>query len=146
MIKTLNKKRILFWLKLILYSYLRTHWRLSTILKTRNKSVWSNMLWYVKVYIFWKSIQYAIHWDKTQMLKKIPVDKINDTKYVLFFLFGAPTHQNFTFNFRFLYELKQKVHLSKTVCEIFHFWFCLGLLKFIFLLNKIHGLFDLKTS
>ena len=25
---------------------------------------------YVKVYIFWKYIQYTIHWDKTQMLKK----------------------------------------------------------------------------
>ena len=37
----------------------------STILKT-SKNV------YVKVCIFWRSIQYTIHWDKTQMLKIVP--------------------------------------------------------------------------
>ena len=49
---------------------LRIHWRLSTILKTSNKSGWSNAFWYVKVYIFWKFIRYNIHWDKTKMLKR----------------------------------------------------------------------------
>ena len=29
----------------------------------------------------------------------------------------------FTFNLQFLYELKHKVRLSKTVCGIFHFQF-----------------------
>ena len=48
------------------------------------------------------------------MLKKFPSDKINGTKNVIFF-------HTFTFNLRFLFELKHKVHLSKTVCEIFHF-------------------------
>ena len=47
--------------------WLRIHWRLSTIIKSSNKSVWSNGFWYVKVYIFWKFIQYSIHWDKAQM-------------------------------------------------------------------------------
>ena len=102
---------------------LRIHWRLSMILKTSNKSVWSNVFWYVKVCIFWKCIQYTIHWDKTQMLKKFPSDKINGTKNALFFLSRAPTHHSFTFNLRFLYELKHKVRLSKTVCGIFHFRF-----------------------
>ena len=37
-------------------SNLRTHWRLSTILKTSNKSMWSNVFWYAKVCIFWKCI------------------------------------------------------------------------------------------
>ena len=32
--------------------------------------------------------------------KKIPSDKINGTKNVLFFLSRAPTHHSFTFNFR----------------------------------------------
>ena len=41
---------------------LRIHWRLSTILKASNKSLWSNVFWYVK-YIFWKLVQYTIHWD-----------------------------------------------------------------------------------
>ena len=113
---------------------LRIHWRLSTILKTSNKSVWSNVFWYVKVCIFWKCIQYTIHWDKTQMLKKFPSDKINGTKNALFFLSRAPTHQSVTFNLRFLYELKHKIRLSKTVCGIFHFWFRFVLIKvYIFL-------------
>ena len=38
--------------------------------KNKQKNVWSNVFWYVKVYIFWICIQYIeIRWDKTQMLK-----------------------------------------------------------------------------
>ena len=62
------------------------------------------------------------------MLKKFPSDKINGIKTALFFLSQAPTHHSFTFNLRFLYELKHKVRLSKTVCGIFHFRF-----RFVFI-------------
>ena len=62
------------------------------------------------------------------MLKKFPLDKINGIKTALFFLSQAPTHHSFTFNLRFLYELKHKVRLSKTVCGIFHFRF-----RFVFI-------------
>ena len=62
------------------------------------------------------------------MLKKFPSDKINGTKNALFFLSRAPTHHSFTFNLQFLYELKHKVRLSKTVYEIFHFRF-----RFVFI-------------
>ena len=62
------------------------------------------------------------------MLKKIPSDKINGTKNALFFLSRAPTHHSFTFNLRFLHELKRKVHFSKTVCGTFHFRF-----RFVFI-------------
>ena len=55
------------------------------------------------------------------MLKKFPSDKINGTKNTLFLLSRAPTHHSFTFNLQFLYELKHKVRLSKTVCEILRF-------------------------
>ena len=90
----------------------------------KNKqSVWSNVFWYVKVYIFWKFIQYTTHWDKTQMLKKFPLDKTNVTKNTLFLLSLVPTHHSFTFKFQFLHELKHMVHLSKTVCGIFYFRF-----------------------
>ena len=41
----------------------------------------------------------------------------------------APTHHSFTFNLRFIYELKHKVPLSKTVCWIYHFWFRLVFVK-----------------
>ena len=57
------------------------------------------------------------------MLKKFPSNKINGTKTALFFLSRAPTRHGFTFNFRFLYELKHKVCVSKTLCGIFHFRF-----------------------
>ena len=63
------------------------------------------------------------------MLKKIPLDKINGTKNALFFLSRASTHHPFTFNWRFLNELKHKVCLSKTVCGIFHFRFRSGFIK-----------------
>ena len=62
------------------------------------------------------------------MLKKFPSDKIKGTKNALFFLSRAPIHHNFTSNLRFLYKLKHKAHLSKTVCGIFHFRF-----RFIFI-------------
>ena len=75
---------------------LTIHWRLSTILKRSNKSISSNIFWYVKVYIFC-IIHYATHWDKTQMLKKYPWDKINVSN-VLFFLLKVPAHLSFTFN------------------------------------------------
>ena len=55
------------------------------------------------------------------MLKKFPLDKINGTNNAFFFLSRAPAYHSFTFNLRFLYELKHKVRLSKTVCGNFHF-------------------------
>ena len=55
----------------------------------------------------------------------------------------GPTHHSFTFNLLFLYELKHKVHLSKTGFSIFDS--VSFLLKFIFLFNNMHGLFDLKN-
>ena len=57
------------------------------------------------------------------MLKKNLLDKISGTKNALFFLSRAPTHHSFTFNLRFLYEMKRNIRLSKTVCGIFHFRF-----------------------
>ena len=62
------------------------------------------------------------------MLKKLPSDKINSAKNALFFLSQAPTHHSSTLNLQFLYELKYKVRLSKTVFEIFHFQF-----RFVFI-------------
>ena len=58
------------------------------------------------------------------MFKNFPWDKINGTKNVLIFLSRVSTNHSFTFNLQFLYELKHKVRLSKTVCGIFDsFWF-----------------------
>ena len=93
--------------------------------KNKQKCVWSNVFWYVKVCILWKCIQYSIHWDKAQMLKQLPLEKLNRTKNDFFFLLRAPTHHSFTFNLWFLYELKHKI---RTVCGIFHFRF-----RFVFI-------------
>ena len=50
------------------------------------------------------------------MLEKISSDKINATKTALFFLSQAPARHSFTFNLRFLIELKHKVYLSQKLC------------------------------
>ena len=55
------------------------------------------------------------------MLKKLPSYKINGTKNAFCYLSRVQTHQSFTFNLQFLYELKHKVRFSKTVGEIFNF-------------------------
>ena len=62
------------------------------------------------------------------MLKKFPSDKINGTKNALFFHSELQLTTILLFNLRFLYELKHKVRLSKTVGGIFHFGF-----RFVFL-------------
>ena len=59
------------------------------------------------------------------MLKIFPSDKTNVTKNTLSLLSEAPTHNSFTFNSRFLYELKLKVHLCERVCGIFLSQCCL---------------------
>ena len=116
--------------------------------KNKRKSVWSNVFYYVKVCIFWKSVQYIIHLVKTQMLQKIPLDKINGTKSVLFFILRAPTHHIFAFHFRFLYKLKHKICPPKNVCTIFHFRFLLVFIRVYTFVQQIYtdGLFDFKTS
>ena len=75
------------------------------------------------------------------MLKKFPPNKISVTKNALYFLLRAPTHHSFTFNSQFLYELKHKARLSKSVV-----YSVLFLLKFIFVFSKKDGLFHFKTS
>ena len=95
-----------------------------------NKSVLSNVFWYVKVRIFWKSIQYIIYWDKTQTLREFSWGKMSGTKNALFFLLRATANHSFTFNLRFLYVLKHKIHLSTTACCIFYFRFFFVFIKF----------------
>ena len=123
-------------------SDLRIHWRPLTVLEISYRSVWTNVFWYVAVYMFWKCIQYTIHWDKTQT----PFGQNKRYKKCPLFSFARSSpHRSFIFNMWFLYELKHKVRLSKTVRRVFHFSL-LFLLKFIILFKKIHGLFDFKTS
>ena len=65
--------------------------------KNKNKSVWGNVFWYTKVYIFWKFIQYSIHWEEIQTLQKIPLaGKISVRTNPLCFL-RASIHHSFVF-------------------------------------------------
>ena len=85
--------------------------------KNKQKNVWTNVFWYVR-YIF-----NTLYIMMKQMLKFFPLNKINGPKNAPFFLSRAPTRHSFTFDLRFSYELKHKVRISNTVCEIFHFRF-----------------------
>ena len=87
------------------------------------------MLFDMLKYVYSESVFNTPYIEKKQMLKKFPSNKINGTKYALFFISRAPTHHSFTFNLRFLYEPKHKVCLSKTVCGIFHFRFRFAFIK-----------------
>ena len=129
----------------ILY-ILRIHWRLLTNLKTSYKSVWSNVFWYVKVYIFWKLIQYTIHYDKIQMLKKFPSDKINATKNALFFISRVLTHHNLLL-IRSSYTSWSTWYISLKLRVGFSIFNSVSLLlNSTFLFNKNHGLVYFKTS
>ena len=79
------------------------------------------------------------------MLKKFPSNKISSTENVLLFLSRAQTHHSFTFNLGFLYELKQKARLCKTVCGIFHFRFRFVFIK-VYIIDEQYRLFHFKTS
>ena len=103
-------------------SCFRIHWRFSAILWISSKSVWINVFWYVKVCIFWKCFRYSIE-IKHKSLKNSLRAKLKVQKLPSFFISQAPTHHSFIFNLWFLYDLKHRVCLSKTVCGIFHFRF-----------------------
>ena len=111
--------------------------------KNNQNSIWSNVFCYVKLYIFWKSIQYNIHWDKKQMLKN-PSDKINVTINAYFFLSRAPP-QNSS-DSRFLNELKLKLRLSKSMCGFFHFRVRFVFITVYIFVEKKHRLSEFKTS
>ena len=71
--------------------------------------------------MYFESLFNTLWIEIKQMLKEFPSGKINVIKNAFFFLSGALTHHSFIFNSQFLCELKHKVHLSKTLCGIFHF-------------------------
>ena len=80
----------------------------------------------VMLFDMWKSVYSenvfnTLYTEVKQTLKKLSSDKINDTENALIFISRAPIYYSFTFNLRFLYELKHKVCLSKNLCEFFHF-------------------------
>ena len=61
MITTSGKQYVIKSLSGKITAAFKIYWNLSTILKRSSKNVWSNVFWYVKIYIFWKFIQYTMH-------------------------------------------------------------------------------------
>ena len=120
------------------------HWRLSMNLKTSNKSVWSNGFWYVKLCIFWKSFQYTINWDETnikkiffgqnKLCKKCPLFylAISNSSQVLFLIYSS--YKGWSTRFTSL-----KLCLGFSIFNSVSF-----LLKSIFLFNKLHERFISK--
>ena len=118
--------------------------RLSTILKTSNKIVWSNVFRYVKECLFWKFIQYAIHWEK--MLNKFPSDKINLKKMYSFF-FCKLQFLTVLLLIHNSYTSRSTMFTSLKLCVGFPIFESVSfLLKFIFSFNKKHELFDFQAS
>ena len=75
---------------------------------------------------------YSMHYTlkKPQMLKKISLGQNKrHKKCANIFLTRDPTDHSFNFKSQFLYELKHKVPLSKTLSGVFHFRFCLIFIK-----------------
>ena len=108
------------------------------------------MIWCKSIYILKNySFHYILRTNRNSN-KNIPSDKINVGKNILFFFLSrASTHNSFTFNLLFLYELRHKVHhFSEIFYVVFYFWFSLVsfLLKFTFFFTKKHGLFYFKEA
>ena len=104
--------------------FLRIHWRLLTILKTSNKSVWSNVFRYVKVCMFWKCIQYTLLFF------------FRELQLIMVLLLISDSYMSWSARF-----------VSLKLCAGFSiFDSVLLLLKFIFLFNKMHECFAFKTS
>ena len=128
---------------------LRIHWRLSMVLETSSKSVWSNVFWHVKVCRFRKCIQYTIHWDKTQILKKFPSDKIKGTKMPSSFFceFQLITVLLLICNSYMSWSTR---FLSLKLCMGFSVFssisFSISICFFIYIFISISILFDCKTS
>ena len=75
------------------------------------------------------------------MLKKIPSNEINGTKNALFFLSGAPIHQFLPLTWDYYISISRRLVSLKLLVE-----FSIFVWDFIFLFNKMRGLFDFKPS
>ena len=100
---------------------------------------------------------YSIHYTLRQNTNvKRNFLQTNYTVQKCLFFLRAPTYHSFTFNLWFLCELKHKVCLSKSVCEIFYFQFRLIFMKVYFfiqqnvrilsLTSKLHNSFQKENN
>ena len=131
---------------LILRLCLMIHWRFSTILNTRKKVYDIMFFWYVKVCILWKCDQYFVHWHKTEMLKNFLQKKQAVQKMPSFFFREIQLITVLLLICNYYISWRTKFVSLKLLVGFSIFDTMSFLLKFIFLLNKMHGLFDFKMS
>ena len=123
------------------------HWRPSNILKT-SKKTYEVQFFNTQKYIYSESksiyilkvctLYIEIKYKRYKNFLKITA---------LFFLLRASTHHSFIFNQRFLYELKHRVRLSKSMCRIFYFRLHFIFVKvYFFVYSKILKSIDICVS
>ena len=106
--------------------------------KNKQKSAWSNVFWYVKVWLL-ESVFNTLYIKKMQILRKFLRIKKTVQKMPSFFF------RELQLIAVLLLICNSYIHLSKTVCGIFHFQFPFVLLKFIFSFSKMHEVFKYLT-
>ena len=97
------------------------------ILKTRKK-VHEVMFFDMKKYLYSESLFNALYIEIKHMIHVKNFLRTKETLQKMHSFFFREL-QRITVYLRFLYELKHKVHFSKTVCAIFHFPFHFVVIK-----------------
>ena len=119
--------------------YINDKLKISMDFKNKQRKCMKQYFLKWKSILFWNCIQYNIHWDKIQMLKKFPSDKIKSTKNALCFLLQAPTHQSF-FLFCDSYMSYRTRFVSLKLCVVFSIfdsvWFLFWFLSLCFFSAK----------
>ena len=96
--------------------------KLKDTLKAFNDFKNKQQKWMKKYFLMCKSIYilkvYSIHYT-LRLNTNVSFGQNRRYKKSLFFLLQAPTHHSFTFNLRFLYDLKHKVSFSKTYSKLY---------------------------
>ena len=95
--------------------------------------------WHGKVYLFWKFIQYTIHWDKTQIFKKNLSDKTDLTK-MYSFLFRELQHITLLLLIRNSYTSWSTMFISLEVSWDFPFSIPFVFIKLYFFPQKAWAL------
>ena len=81
----------------------------------------TNVFRCLKVYIFWKFIQYTINWDKTQMLKKNFFGQNKHYKKCTLFSFASSN----SWQFHFYFAIFIRAELRALAYKQFHFYFAI---------------------
>ena len=83
----------------------------------------------MKKYVYSESVPNTLYTELRCKSNTISSRQNKRYKNALFFLSRATTHHSLSFNLRFLYELKHKVRVTKSMGGVFHFRFLFVFIK-----------------